>query len=88
MALIQASGPLCRELRRLFPARPLRVRFWDGEHLDEAKGLAGEQRTPVWTLYLRAARHGFETGLTAVYQVLTRRPDRTALHASTPAERG
>jgi cyclopropane-fatty-acyl-phospholipid synthase len=46
------------------------------EHLDEAERLAGQQRTRVWRLYLRAARHGFETGHTAVYQVLTRRPDR------------
>src|SRR6202166_2732071 len=30
MALIRASGPLCRELQRVFPARPFHVRFWDG----------------------------------------------------------
>jgi cyclopropane-fatty-acyl-phospholipid synthase len=43
------------------------------EHLDEARKLAGRERTHVWRLYLRAARLGFETGLTAVYQVLARR---------------
>src|SRR5208282_2758101 len=42
--------------------------------LDKARALAGEQRARVWRLYLRAACHGFETGQTAVYQVLTRRP--------------
>jgi cyclopropane-fatty-acyl-phospholipid synthase len=43
------------------------------EHLDEAQRLAGAERTRVWRLYLRAARLGFETGFTAVYQVLARR---------------
>jgi cyclopropane-fatty-acyl-phospholipid synthase len=44
------------------------------ERLDDALRLAGAQRTRVWRLYLRAARLGFETGYTAVYQVLARRP--------------
>jgi cyclopropane-fatty-acyl-phospholipid synthase len=44
------------------------------EHLDQARTLAGAERTRVWRLYLRAARRGFETGYTAVYQVLARRP--------------
>jgi cyclopropane-fatty-acyl-phospholipid synthase len=43
-------------------------------HLAEAERLAGAQRTRVWRLYLRAAGHGFHTGLTAVYQVRARRP--------------
>ena len=43
------------------------------EHLEEARRLAGAERTRVWRLYLRAARRGFETGLTAVYQVRARR---------------
>jgi cyclopropane-fatty-acyl-phospholipid synthase len=52
------------------------LRHWSrrlDEHLGEAKALAGEERTRVWRLYLRAARHGFETGHTSVYQVLARR---------------
>jgi cyclopropane-fatty-acyl-phospholipid synthase len=44
------------------------------EHLDEAEALAGVERTRVWRLYLRAAGQGFESGLTAVYQVRARRP--------------
>jgi cyclopropane-fatty-acyl-phospholipid synthase len=44
------------------------------ERLDEARQLAGPERTRVWRLYLRAARRGFDTGLTAVYQVRARRP--------------
>ena len=44
------------------------------EHLDQARRLAGPERTRVWRLYLRAARRGFDTSLTAVYQVRARRP--------------
>jgi cyclopropane-fatty-acyl-phospholipid synthase len=43
------------------------------EHLDEAEKLAGVERTRIWRLYLRAARHGFDTSITAVYQVRARR---------------
>jgi len=45
------------------------------ENLQAAEALAGEQRTRVWRLYLRAARHGFDVGFTAVYQVRAHRPD-------------
>ncbi len=53
------------------------LRHWTDrldEHLERAEQLAGVERTRVWRLYLRAARRGFDTALTAVYQVLTRRP--------------
>jgi cyclopropane-fatty-acyl-phospholipid synthase len=43
-------------------------------NLDEALRLAGPERVRVWRLYLRAARRGFETGFTSVYQVRARRP--------------
>jgi cyclopropane-fatty-acyl-phospholipid synthase len=43
-------------------------------HLDAAERLAGPERLRVWRLYLRAARNGFETGLTSVYQMLCSRP--------------
>ena len=39
------------------------------EHHDEAVRLAGPERVRVWRLYLRAARNGFETGFTSIYQV-------------------
>ena len=39
------------------------------ERLDEAIRLAGPERVRVWRLYLRAARRGFESGFTSVYQV-------------------
>ena len=38
------------------------------DHLDEALALVGPERLRVWRLYLRAARIGFETGFTSVYQ--------------------
>jgi cyclopropane-fatty-acyl-phospholipid synthase len=38
------------------------------EHLGEARALIGPERLRVWRLYLRAARIGFETGFTSVYQ--------------------
>ena len=38
--------------------------------LDESIKLAGAERVRVWRVYLRAARRGFETGFTSVYQVL------------------
>jgi cyclopropane-fatty-acyl-phospholipid synthase len=43
------------------------------EHAAEARALAGEERLRVWRLYLRAARRGFETGFTSVFQVLAHR---------------
>jgi cyclopropane-fatty-acyl-phospholipid synthase len=49
------------------------TRFED--RLDEAVRLAGPERVRVWRLYLRAARQGFRTGFTSVYQVRGRRPD-------------
>jgi cyclopropane-fatty-acyl-phospholipid synthase len=39
------------------------------ENLERAERLAGPERLRVWRLYLRAARTGFETGFTSVYQV-------------------
>ncbi|HWI09674.1 MAG TPA: cyclopropane-fatty-acyl-phospholipid synthase family protein, partial [Solirubrobacteraceae bacterium] len=39
----------------------------------EARRLAGAERLRVWRLYLRAARNGFETGFTSIYQVRCRR---------------
>lgn len=38
----------------------------------EGERLAGAERMRVWRLYLRAARSGFETGFTSIYQVRCR----------------
>ncbi|CAN5651456.1 hypothetical protein BH20ACT17_BH20ACT17_03220 [soil metagenome] len=36
---------------------------------EQAVRLAGPERMRVWRLYLRAARSGFESGFTSIYQV-------------------
>jgi cyclopropane-fatty-acyl-phospholipid synthase len=51
------------------------LRHWAArldQRLDEAVRLAGPERVRVWRLYLRAARNGFETGFTSIYQVRCR----------------
>jgi cyclopropane-fatty-acyl-phospholipid synthase len=42
-------------------------------HAQEAERIAGAERLRVWRLYLRAARSGFRTRFTSVYQVRCRR---------------
>jgi cyclopropane-fatty-acyl-phospholipid synthase len=42
-------------------------------NLGQAERLAGAERVRVWRLYLRAARNGFRTGFTSIFQVLGRR---------------
>ena len=44
------------------------------ENLPEAERIAGPERLRVWRLYLRAARQGFETGFTSVFQVRCSKP--------------
>jgi cyclopropane-fatty-acyl-phospholipid synthase len=48
------------------------LRHWAArldDNLAEAMRMAGDERVRVWRLYLRAARNGFESGFTSVYQV-------------------
>jgi cyclopropane-fatty-acyl-phospholipid synthase len=45
------------------------------DNIEEARRLAGPERVRVWRLYLRAARRGFETGFTSIYQVRCSRPN-------------
>ncbi|MDX6697892.1 MAG: cyclopropane-fatty-acyl-phospholipid synthase [Solirubrobacteraceae bacterium] len=42
-------------------------------NLEAARRLAGEERIRVWRLYLRAARRGFQSGFTSIYQVTATR---------------
>jgi cyclopropane-fatty-acyl-phospholipid synthase len=42
-------------------------------NLQQAERLAGAERVRVWRLYLRAARNGFRTGFTSIFQILGRR---------------
>jgi cyclopropane-fatty-acyl-phospholipid synthase len=51
------------------------LRHWAArldDNLDEARRLAGDERVRVWRLYLRAARNGFDSGFTSIYQSLCR----------------
>jgi len=54
------------------------LRHWQrrlDQRLDDAVRLSDAERVRIWRLYLRAARHGFESGFTSIYQVLCRRPE-------------
>ncbi len=43
-------------------------------HEERAQELIGPERMRIWRLYLRAARRGFETGFTSIFQVVCHRP--------------
>ena len=77
LAAIEAAGlePTHVEGFRLDYARTLRewARNLD-EHAERAEALAGPERMRVWRLYLRAARRGFESGFTSIFQVVAHRP--------------
>jgi cyclopropane-fatty-acyl-phospholipid synthase len=52
------------------------LRHWAANldrNLETATRLAGPERIRVWRLYLRAARRGFQSGFTSIYQVRGRR---------------
>jgi cyclopropane-fatty-acyl-phospholipid synthase len=73
---LERAGLLTAHVEGFAEDYALTLRHWSrrlDERLDDARTLAGAERTRVWRLYLRAARLGFETGYTAVYQVLARR---------------
>ena len=64
--------------RRGLPARTTRARCASGRGgsrptTTRRVRLAGPERVRVWQVYLRAARRGFETGFTSVYQVRARK---------------
>jgi cyclopropane-fatty-acyl-phospholipid synthase len=79
LAAIEAAGlePTHVEGFRLDYVRTLRewARNLD-EHAERARALAGPERMRVWRLYLRAARRGFESGFTSIFQVVAHRPRR------------
>ena len=69
------SGPVSRPSTSRASARTMRETLSDWiERLDReprarAEQLAGPERLRVWRLYLRAARNGFLTRFTSIYQV-------------------
>ncbi len=78
IAALEGAGLPTDHVEGLAPDYAETLRHWVNnldENLDEAQRLAGAERTRVWRLYLRAARNGFLTGFTSVYQVRCRRPE-------------
>ena len=71
---LERAGFVTRHVEEFATDYAETLRHWAGrldERLDEAVRLAGPERVRVWRLYLRAARNGFESGFTSIYQVLT-----------------
>ena len=78
-AAIERTGLRTDHVEGFAPDYAETLRHWArrlDERLEEATRLAGSERVRVWRLYLRAARRGFETGFTSVYQVRALKPDR------------
>jgi cyclopropane-fatty-acyl-phospholipid synthase len=74
---VERAGLVTDHVEGLHGDYAVTLRHWAerlDERLTEAVRLAGEERVRVWRLYLRAARRGFETGFTSVYQVRAHRP--------------
>jgi cyclopropane-fatty-acyl-phospholipid synthase len=77
VAAIEAAGMAPDHVEGFAADYAETLRHWArnlDDHLDEAVRLAGRERVRVWRLYLRAARRGFESGFTSVYQVRCSRP--------------
>jgi cyclopropane-fatty-acyl-phospholipid synthase len=76
---LERAGFLTRHVEDLRADYAETLRHWAArldENLDEAIRLAGPERVRVWRLYLRAARNGFETGFTSIFQVRAEIPGR------------
>ena len=72
---LERAGFLTRHVEDLRADYAETLRHWAArldENLDEAIRLAGPERVRVWRLYLRAARNGFESGFTSIYQARCR----------------
>ena len=74
-AAFEKTGTTIDHIEGFAPDYAETLRHWArrlDDRIDEAVRLAGEERVRVWRLYLRAARRGFESGFTSVYQVRAR----------------
>jgi cyclopropane-fatty-acyl-phospholipid synthase len=75
---LERAGLVTRHVEGFAPDYAETLRHWAqrlDEHRDEAVRLVGEERVRVWRLYLRAARNGFRSGFTGIYQVLGALPE-------------
>jgi cyclopropane-fatty-acyl-phospholipid synthase len=68
---LERAGFVTRHVEEFAADYAETLRHWArnlDENLAEATRLAGPERIRVWRLYLRAARNGFESGFTSIYQ--------------------
>ena len=68
---LERAGFITHHVEDFAPDYAETLRHWAqrlDDNLDEAIRLAGPERVRVWRLYLRAARNGFVSGFTNIYQ--------------------
>jgi cyclopropane-fatty-acyl-phospholipid synthase len=68
---LERAGFVAHHVEDFAPDYAETLRHWAqnlDDNLAEATRLAGPERIRVWRLYLRAARNGFESGFTSIYQ--------------------
>ncbi len=68
---LERAGFITRHVEEFGADYAETLRHWArrlDENLDRAIQLAGPERVRVWRLYLRAARNGFESDFTSIYQ--------------------
>jgi cyclopropane-fatty-acyl-phospholipid synthase len=68
---LERAGFVTHHVEDFAPDYAETLRHWArnlDENLDQAIRLAGPERVRVWRLYLRAARNGFLSGFTSIYQ--------------------
>src|ERR1700742_2619696 len=68
---LERAGFVAHHVEDLAPDYAETLRHWAQNldaNLEQATRLAGPERIRVWRLYLRAARNGFESGFTRIYQ--------------------
>jgi cyclopropane-fatty-acyl-phospholipid synthase len=81
LVALERAGLVTDHVEGFAPDYATTLRHWAERidaRLDDARRLAGPERVRVWRVYLRAARRGFESGFTSVYQVRARRPSPAA----------
>jgi cyclopropane-fatty-acyl-phospholipid synthase len=74
---LERAGFVTHHVEDFAPDYAETLRHWAknlDDNLAEATRLAGEERIRVWRLYLRAARNGFESGFTNIYQARCSKP--------------
>jgi cyclopropane-fatty-acyl-phospholipid synthase len=68
---LERAGFVTHHVEDYAPDYAETLRYWYtnlDDNIEEATRLAGEERIRVWRLYLRAARNGFLSGFTNIYQ--------------------